>query len=99
MMDVFIGVTALFVAIGIWRGKGLLPWVSAIVFFCLSISDHLDAITVRLLGNGPHPAMMSGTASAVAIQLGVMSLLEVAAIFALISKSMREHYLAPKSAK
>ena len=98
MMDVFVGVAALFVAIGIWKGKGLLPWTAAIVFFCLSISDHLDAMTVRLLGNGPHPAMMSGAPSGVATQLVVMSLLEVAAVWALTSKSMREHYLSKESA-
>ncbi len=94
MMDVFVGVTALFVAFGLWRGKGLLPWVSAIVFYALSISDHLDAISVVLTSKGPAPAMMSGEPSAVATQLIVMTLLEVAALWALTTKSMREHYLA-----
>ena len=94
MMDVFVGATALFVAIGIWRGKGLAVWTSAIVFFCLSISDHLDAIAVVLTSKGPHPAMMSGTPSAIATQLGVMTLLEALAIWALTTKSLRSHYLA-----
>ena len=94
MMDVFVGATALFVAIGIWRGKGLAVWTSAIVFFCLSISDHLDAITVVLTSKGPNPAMMSGAPSAIATQLGVMTLLEALAIWALTTKSLRSHYLA-----
>ncbi len=94
MMDVFIGATALFVALGVWRGKGLLPWVSAIVFFALSISDHLDAVSVVLTSKGPAPEMMSGEPSAVATQLVVMTLLEVAALWALTTKSMREHYLS-----
>lgn len=94
MMDVFVGVCALFVALGIWRGKGLLPWVSAIVFYALSISDHLDAISVVLTSKGPAPAMMSGAPSAVATQLAVMTLLEVAALWALTTKSMRDHYLS-----
>ena len=94
MMDVFVGAIALFVAIGIWRGKGLAVWTSAIVFFCLSISDHLDAVTVVLTSKGPNPAMMSGTPSAIATQLGVMTLLEVLAIWALTTKSLRSHYLA-----
>lgn len=94
LMDMFVGITALFVALGIWRGKGLLPWVSAIVFFALSISDHLDAITVVLTSKGPAPAMMSGAPSAVSTQLVVMTLLEVAALWALTTKSMREHYLS-----
>jgi hypothetical protein len=93
MMDVFVGATALFVAIGIWRGKGLLPWTSAIVFYALSISDHLDAISVVLTSKGPAPAMMSGAPSAVATQLAVMTLLEAAALWALTTKAMRDHFL------
>ena len=94
MMDVFVGAAALFVAIGIWRGKGLAVWTSAIVFFCLSISDHLDAATVVLTSKGPNPAMMSGAPSAIATQLGVMTLLEALAIWALTTKSLRSHYLS-----
>ena len=94
MMDMFVGATALFVAIGLWRGKGLAVWTSAIVFFCLSISDHLDAITVVLTSKGPNPAMMSGAPSGVVTQLVVMSLLEAAAIWALTTKRLRDHYLS-----
>lgn len=93
MMDVFIGVTALFIAIGIWKGRGLLPWTAAIVFYFLSISDHLDAMSVVLTSKGPSPAMMSGAPSAIVTQLVVMSLLEALAVWALTSKSMRDHYL------
>lgn len=96
MMDIFIGVCALFVALGVWRGKGLLPWVSAIVFFILSISDHLDAMSVVLTSKGPAPAMMSGAPSAIVTQLVVMSLLEALAVWALTTKSMRDHYLSAK---
>ncbi len=94
IMDVFVGVAALFVALGIWRGKGLLPWTSAIVFFFLSISDHTDAMTAILTSKGPTPAMMSGAPSGVVTQLVVMSLLEAIAIWALTTKSMRDHYLS-----
>lgn len=93
MMDVFIGATALFVALGIWRGKGLAVWNSAIVFYALSISDHLDAISVVLTSKGPAPEMMSGAPSAVVTQLVVMSVIEAAALWALTTKSMRDHYL------
>jgi len=94
MMDVFVGITALFISLGIWRGKGLLPWVSAIVFFCLSISDHIDAMTVVLTSKGPAPAMMSGAPLAVVTQLLVMSVLEALALWVLTTKSMRAHYLS-----
>jgi hypothetical protein len=93
ILDVIIGVAALFIALGLWRGKGLAVWTSAIVFFCLSISDHLDALTVRLMSEGPHPAMMSGASSGVVTQLAVMILLEVLAVWALTTKSLRNHYL------
>jgi hypothetical protein len=94
MMDVFVGIAALFVALGVWRGKGLLPWTSAIVFFCLSISDHIDAMTVILTSKGPAPTMMSGAPSTVATQLAVMTLLEALALWTLTTKSLRDHYLS-----
>ncbi|MBI3241258.1 MAG: hypothetical protein HYZ49_03085 [Chloroflexi bacterium] len=97
MTDVFIGAMALFVAIGLWKGKGLAVWVSAIVFFCISISDHLDAITVVLTTKGPLPAMMNGAPSSTATMLAVMSLVEAFAIWALTRKSLKAHYLAPKT--
>lgn len=96
MTDVFIGVTALFVAIALWKGKGLAVWTTAIVFFCISISDHLDAITVVLTTKGPLPAMMNGAPSSTATMLAVMTLVEAFAIWALTSIRLRTHYLSPK---
>jgi len=98
LTDVFVGAAALFVALGLWRGKGLAVWTSAIVFFVLSISDHLDAMTVVLTTKGPLPAMMSGAPSSTATMLGVMSLVEAFAIWVLTWKSLRDHYLSPKTA-
>ena len=98
-MDVFVGVTSIFVAIGLWRGKGLAVWTSAIVFFVLSISDHMDAMTVVLNTKGPLPAMMSGAPSSTATFLAVMSLVEALAIWTLASKRLRDHYLSAKAAK
>jgi hypothetical protein len=97
MTDVFIGAMALFVAIGLWKGKGLAVWTSAIVFFCISISDHLDAITVVLTTKGPLPAMMSGAPSSTVTMLTVMILVEAFAIWVLTWKSLKAHYLAPKT--
>ncbi len=96
-VDVFIGVAALFVAIALWTKKGLAVWTIAIVFFCISISDHLDAMTVVLNTKGPLPAMMSGAPSSTATMLAIMSLLEAFAIWALTWKSLRNHYLSPET--
>lgn len=92
-MDVFVGVTALFVAIALWRGKGLAVWTSAIVFFALSIADHMDAITALLFAKGPLPAWASGAPSSTVTMLVVMILVEAFAIWGLTTKSMRQHYL------
>ena len=95
-VDVFVGVAALFVALALWTRKGLAVWTIAIVFFCISISDHLDAITVVLNTKGPLPAMMSGAPSSTATMLAVMTLVEAFAIWVLTRKSLRVHYLGPK---
>ena len=92
MTDVFVGSLALFVAIAVWRRKSLAVWTSTIVFYAISISDHLDAISVLLTSKGPNPAMMNG--SSTVPMLVVMSLVEAAAIWALTTKYMREHYLS-----
>ena len=94
-MDVFVGVTAIFVAIGIWRAKGLAIWTAAIVFFSLSISDHADAIIVTLNTKGPLPAMMSGPTANTVTVLVVMSLVEAFAIWGLTTKRLRAHFLTP----
>ena len=96
-VDVFVGVAALFVALALWTRKGLAVWTIAIVFFCISISDHLDAITVVLNTKGPLPAMMSGAPSSTATMLAVMTLVEAFAIWVLTWKSLRAHYLGPKA--
>jgi hypothetical protein len=49
-------------------------------------------MTVTITSKGPAPAMMSG--SGVIPQLVVMSILEIIALWALTTKTMREHYLA-----
>ena len=90
-MDMFIGITAPFIAYGLIRKTGLGIWTSAIVWFALSISDHLDAITVLAKGSGPAPSMMSN-ASASIIQLIVMSLLEFGMILLLTSSKLRKNY-------
>jgi len=88
-VDVFVGVAALFVALALWTRKGLAVWTIAIVFFCISISDHLDAITVVLNTKGPLPAMMSGAPSSTATMLAVMTLVEAFAIWVLTWESLR----------
>ena len=95
-MDVFIGVTAIFVAIALWSAKGLVVWTAAIVLFSLSISDHLDAITVVLNSKGPLPAMMSGPTAATVTMLVVTSLVEAFAIWALTTERLRAHYLTAR---
>lgn len=95
-VDVFVGVAALFVALALWTRKGLAVWTIAIVFFCISISDHLGAITVVLNTKGPLPAMMSGAPSSTAITLAIMTLVEAFAVWVLTWKSLRVHYLGPQ---
>ena len=90
-LDMFIGITAPFIAYGLLRKTGLGIWTGAVVWFALSISDHLGAITVLAKGSGPAPSMMSN-ASASIIQLIVISLLEFGMILLLTSSKLRKHY-------
>ena len=69
-LDVVVAVAAPFLAVVLWRARGLWVWVTAIVFFTVSIVDHLDSITAALLAPrprsseaGPGPARRSSPAS------------------------------------
>jgi len=92
-LDVFIGITAPFVAFAIWRRTGLAVWVSAIVFFSLSIADHLDAVTNALAGPLPNNTPGFSTPAATATGLLVASALDVIALALLTRGRMRSHYL------
>lgn len=93
-LDIFVGATAPFVAFAIWRRTGLAVWTTAIVWFTISILDHLDALTVVLNITGPLPASFPASSpSAAAISLVVQTALEVLALVALTRPRMRAHYL------
>jgi hypothetical protein len=94
MTDVFVGAIAVFIAIGLWRGKGLFVWTATIVFFVISITDHLDAIVTVLNTKGPLPTMMNGAPTSTAMSLAVMILVEMVALWGVTRLSIRNRYLA-----
>ena len=46
IMDVTVGALSGFISYGLVRREGLFIWTASLLFFCLSISDQLNAITV-----------------------------------------------------
>src|SRR5712691_9601469 len=97
-VDIFIGITAPFVAFAIWRKTGLAVWVTAIVWFTLSIFDHLDALTTALNVTGPLPGSFpAGSLSGAVTFLLVASALEAMALVWLTRGKMKSHYLGSLS--
>jgi hypothetical protein len=93
-VDIFIGITAPFVAFAIWRKTGLAVWVTALVWFIISIFDHLDAVTTALNVAGPLPhSLPFASRSAFVISLLVSVVFEGMAFAWLIRGKMRSHYL------
>ncbi len=91
-MDMFIGITAPFVAFAIWRKTGLAVWVTAIVWFVLSLSDHIDALTA--LFTAPLPQSMSAMGSSgFMIVLLINIVLDLAVLILLTRGKMKSHYL------
>jgi hypothetical protein len=97
ILDIVVAVAAPFVAVALWRARGLRVWVSAILFFTISIVDHLDAITAGLLapppqifggGSGPSPAVVPG------LQL----LIDLMALWLLRRPNVKRYYLATTAA-
>lgn len=92
ILDIVVAVAAPFMAVALWRARGLWVWVTAIVFFTVSIVDHLDAITAGLLaptpqifggGSGPSPAVVPG------LQL----LIDIVALWLLMRRNVKRYYL------
>jgi len=93
-LDMFVGITAPFVAFAIWRRTGLAVWTTAIVWFTISILDHLDAVTVILNVTGPLPSSFpAGSPSSAVMFLLVSVALEGLALVSLTRAKMRTHYL------
>ena len=93
LVDMFIGITAPFVAFALWRKRGLAVWVTALVWFSISIFDHLDGLTAALsttvpvgLGGGSAPIAITGFL--------VFTVLDVGALVLLTRRRMKVHYLA-----
>ncbi len=93
IVDIFIGITAPFVAFAIWRKTGLAVWVTALVWFVLSIFDHLDALTTALNVAGPLPhSLPFASRSAFVTSLLVSMVFEGMAFGWLTRGKMRSHY-------
>jgi hypothetical protein len=90
---VFIGITGPLLAFAIWRRTGLAVWVNAIVFFTLSIADHLDAVTNAQAGPVPIDTPGFSTPAGSAAGLHVASGLDLIALLLLTRGRMKSQYL------
>ncbi len=94
--DVVIGLMAPIVAFAVWRMKGLGVWVFGIVFFAISIVDHMDAVTAALTTPIPPAPLLSPSPVATAVQLTVISVIDAVAIAVLVTARMRSHLHVPQ---
>ena len=95
LVDIFVGVTAPFVAYALWRRRGLGVWVTAIVWFAISISDHLDALTTAFVSTIPPMFPQDRAAVAAFLLFGVIT--EALAIVWLTRDGTRSRYLGRRS--
>jgi hypothetical protein len=93
--DVVVGLMAPIVAFAVWRMKGLGVWVFAIVFFAISIVDHLDAVTAALTTPIPAAPLLSPSIVATAVELTVISVIDAVAIAVLWTARMRSYLHVP----
>ena len=89
--DVVVGLLAPIVAFAVWRMKGLGVWVFGIVFFAISIVDHMDAVTAALTTPIPAAPLLSPSPVATAVQLTVISVIDAVAIAVLGTARMRSY--------
>jgi len=93
--DVVVGLMAPIVAFAVWRMKGLGVWAFAIVFFAISIVDHLDAVAATLTTTIPAAALLSPSPVVTAVELVVISVIDAVAIAVLGTARMRSYLDVP----
>ena len=93
MVDIAIGVAAPFIAYALWKKTGLGVWTIAIVFFVLSIFDHMDAITVAARTMDAIPPGLPSDKIMAVLMLSVSSIIELFAIKLLVSRKLKSYYL------
>jgi hypothetical protein len=76
--------------------KGLGVWVFGIVFFAISIVDHMDGVTAALTTPIPPAPLLSPSPVATAVQLTVISVIDAVAIAVLGTARMRSHLHVPQ---
>ncbi len=91
ILDVAVAVAAPFLAFALWRFRGLWVWTFAIVFFAISIVDHVDALialeltpTPEVFGSGGNPSLFPG--------IGLV--IDILAVWLLARPKVRHYYVA-----
>src|SRR6266508_3130757 len=92
ILDIVVAVAAPFIAVALWRARGLWVWVTAIVLFTVSIVDHLDAITAGLLAPPPQ-VFGGGSGPSPAVVPGLQMLIDVVALWLLTRRNVKRYYL------
>jgi len=92
ILDIVVAVAAPFVAVALWRARGLWVWATAIVFFTVSIVDHLDAITAGLLAPPPQ-VFGGGSGPSPAVVPGLQMLIDIVALSLLVRRNVKRYYL------
>ena len=96
LTDAAIGIMAPIVTFAVWRMKGLGVWVFGIVFFVISIVDHMDAVTAGLTTPIPNAPLLGGPPLILAVQLTVISVIDAVAIAVLGTAKMRSYLRVPQ---
>lgn len=91
ILDIVVAVAAPFVAFAFWRKRGLAVWVIAIIFFTVSIIDHMDSITAGLLTETP--IVFQGVGTDPAIVSGSQMALDIVALVLLTRPKIMSYYL------
>ena len=93
MVDMVIGASALVIGYALWKKRGLAVWTIAIVWFVISVFDHMDAFTVIATTTEALPPGFPPQASSAMAGLLVMSALELLALVTLTRSKLRNYYL------
>lgn len=92
ILDIVVALGALPVAWLLWKRRGLLPYLMAVLFFVVSIIDHGDALTAAWLSPTPHIFGGPDSGSSGRVVPALQAIVDVVALWMLTRLDVRQWF-------
>lgn len=90
IIDVAIGLSAPLIAFFIWRKDGAWTRLITLIWFSVSLLEHVETIGLNMVSINPH-AFFGVTQSAIALELAIFAILDAVALVVVANQTLKEN--------